>query len=208
MAKLSRKERVRLMQKNEILKAAEVAFATKGFQSATMAEIAEAAEYSVGALYQYFSSKEDLFISIVVDKMKEMTKGLTSVLKDRKSAIEKVRAYVQIFRNLIQENEQFMRILIHETDITRFAPRISPNQAIREFHEQQDMIVEKMFAEGVKKKAFRGLPPKLMAAVFKGVVVHSIAEWLFGEHDTSLENHMNVYVDIFLNGVTKRVVGD
>ncbi len=208
MAKLSRKERERLMHKKDILRAAERCFADKGFQSATMAEIAEAAEYSVGALYQYFSSKEDLFISIVVDKMKEMTKRLTAILKERKGAIEKVNAFMQVFRTLLEENEQFTRILVHETDMTRFAPGTSPIQVVRDLHEQQGVIIEKIFAEGVKKKVFRGLPPKLMAAAFKGVIGQSIAEWLFGDHDTSLENHMNVCVDIFLNGVTKRVVED
>ena len=47
-------------RREEILSAAVKIFARKGMQSATMAEIAEEAGISAGAIYRYFSNKEDL----------------------------------------------------------------------------------------------------------------------------------------------------
>lgn len=47
-------------RREEILAAAVKIFARKGMQNATMAEIAEEAGISAGAIYRYFANKEDL----------------------------------------------------------------------------------------------------------------------------------------------------
>ena len=59
-----RKEREKERRRNEIIDAAEGIFFTKGFDNATMDEVAEMAELSKGTLYLYFRSKEDLQFSI------------------------------------------------------------------------------------------------------------------------------------------------
>jgi AcrR family transcriptional regulator len=46
-----------------LLDAAEEVFAEKGFMPATLDDIAKAAGYSKGAIYKYFSNKEDLFLA-------------------------------------------------------------------------------------------------------------------------------------------------
>jgi AcrR family transcriptional regulator len=46
-----------------LLDAAEEVFAEKGFMPATLEDIAKAAGYSKGAIYKYFSTKEDLFLA-------------------------------------------------------------------------------------------------------------------------------------------------
>ena len=57
----SRKERERAMRRNEIVIAACDVFASRGFNDATLEEIAEKAEFGKGTLYNYFDSKELLF---------------------------------------------------------------------------------------------------------------------------------------------------
>ena len=65
-----RKERERLYKQDIIIKAAEKIFMTRGFENATMEDIAEEAEFSKGALYTYFQSKNELCLSIVLRGLK------------------------------------------------------------------------------------------------------------------------------------------
>lgn len=51
--------------RRELLKSAEELFLRKGFQKTSMREIAETAQVGLGNIYNYFSSKDDLFCSIV-----------------------------------------------------------------------------------------------------------------------------------------------
>lgn len=61
-----RKEKERLIRKNDIINAAEKIFFEKGFESATMDDIAKEAEFTKKTLYSYFSSKEELYFEIMV----------------------------------------------------------------------------------------------------------------------------------------------
>ena len=66
MGVAERKERERLQRQNDIIDAAEKVFMTKGFENATMEDVAEEAEFSKGTLYTYFQSKNELCLSIVL----------------------------------------------------------------------------------------------------------------------------------------------
>lgn len=61
-----RKEREKEHRREEILNAAQRIFFEKGLQNSTMDEIAEAAELSKGTLYLYYSSKEDLYLAVML----------------------------------------------------------------------------------------------------------------------------------------------
>lgn len=69
---LSRKERERQFKRREIVTAARIVFARRGFANATLDEIAEMAEFGKGTLYNYFSSKEELFETVLADGLDEI----------------------------------------------------------------------------------------------------------------------------------------
>ena len=57
-------ERRRERTRNLLLDAAKEVFAKKGFEGASLEEIAEAAGYTRGAIYKHFDSKEELFLAV------------------------------------------------------------------------------------------------------------------------------------------------
>jgi AcrR family transcriptional regulator len=65
MENLSRRERERQIHEDEIVQAAEKVFCLKGFDDASMDEIAQEAQFTKRTLYQYFANKEDLFFAVV-----------------------------------------------------------------------------------------------------------------------------------------------
>ena len=60
-----RRQREREQRFDSILNAAETLFAQHGHHKASMEQIADAAEVSVGAVYFYFKNKEDLLIHLM-----------------------------------------------------------------------------------------------------------------------------------------------
>jgi AcrR family transcriptional regulator len=57
-------ERRRQRTRDLLLDAAKEVFAQKGFEGASLEEIAEAAGYTRGAIYKHFGSKEELFLAV------------------------------------------------------------------------------------------------------------------------------------------------
>ena len=52
-------------RKNQILEAAFKVFVEKGYSKATMDDIVDSSGLSKGALYHYYKSKKDLFLSLI-----------------------------------------------------------------------------------------------------------------------------------------------
>jgi AcrR family transcriptional regulator len=97
MAKPTRKEREKLMRRQHIIDAARKVFAAKGFNRATMEEIAEKAEYSPAALYSYFQNKYELYTSLHLDLLNRMVEGVEGLLeRDDLDPVQKIRATADI----------------------------------------------------------------------------------------------------------------
>src|SRR6476469_5832329 len=64
-----RKAQERQARRRRIQEAARTVFAERGYGGASIELIARAAQLSVGAIYLYFRSKEDLYVSLVEDTL-------------------------------------------------------------------------------------------------------------------------------------------
>lgn len=75
----TRRERRVAARRWQILEAAEMVFAAKGFHGATTREIAAAADVSEGTLYNYFASKRDLFAGLLISRTDELIDSIAQV---------------------------------------------------------------------------------------------------------------------------------
>jgi AcrR family transcriptional regulator len=103
-------------RKRAILAAAQTVFARKGIQAATMAEIAELAGLSAGAIYRYYDSKEALAASCMGEGVEAMTAEWRTLVEH---AADPFEAFVTIaegaFAELEQEGaEDISRIMLEE----------------------------------------------------------------------------------------------
>lgn len=69
----------RSQQRQRILNAARLCYARQGFQATTMAMIIREAGLSAGAVYGYFSSKQDLGLAAMADEMARLSAVLQPV---------------------------------------------------------------------------------------------------------------------------------
>src|SRR4249920_1855864 len=62
-------ERRRALTRRHLLEAAGVVFARQGFHGATLDEVAATAGFTKGAVYSNFTSKDDLFLALLDDRI-------------------------------------------------------------------------------------------------------------------------------------------
>src|SRR4051812_34850471 len=116
-AATSRREERRLLQQDmsrqHLLDAAEEVFGRKGFHETTLKEIAELAEYSVGSVYSFFESKDDLFRQIFVRRGEEFMPGLAAVLGDKKGdPLDQLHALVAFEVGFFRQHPHFGRLYL------------------------------------------------------------------------------------------------
>src|SRR5512139_2874348 len=112
--KISRKEREYLVHREEILSAAEKVFAAKGFFTTTMSDIAREAEFGTGTLYKYFKSKEELYFTLIDEKVEEINRLVRAELSQKTSVIQRIKNTLGLQFEFIERNRDFFRIYISE----------------------------------------------------------------------------------------------
>lgn len=105
-----RKEREREQRREEILNAAQKIFFEKGLQSATMDEIAEAAELSKGTLYLYYSSKEDLYLAVMMRGLDILHEMFVKSISDASSTMDAIRQLGFTYYEFFQKHRNFFRM--------------------------------------------------------------------------------------------------
>ena len=83
-----RKQQERHARRRRIQRAARSVFAEKGYAKTSIEQIAREASLSVGAIYLYFRSKEDLYISLLEETLELFDAGHVPLpLRDRETGI-------------------------------------------------------------------------------------------------------------------------
>jgi AcrR family transcriptional regulator len=156
-----RRERTR----NALLDAAAEVFAQRGFNGASLDEIAETAGFTRGAIYKNFDGKEDLFFA-VMDRLNE--KALARFgerFNIDASALQDVHAIVQMWREIFVLDAAFSALLL---EVNLYAMR---NPKIREHSLAQrrrsvDMVTEFMEAQSAATGVHLALPARTLAEIF------------------------------------------
>ncbi len=108
-----RKQREKEQRKSEILEAARNVFSKKGFNSATMEEIASQAELSPGTLYLYFKNKEELHTSLSIEILKHLVKEIQKAVELDITIEEKVERFMEVFIEMYDYDSNILINLFH-----------------------------------------------------------------------------------------------
>lgn len=114
-----RRRQEKKIRRKDIIDAAERVFFSKGYESASMDEVAKEAEFSKRTVYVYFSSKEQIYFEIMVRGYRLLIEMIEKSFRENhpQNAIEELRC---IFFTFLEFNkaypEYFKAIMEYETN--------------------------------------------------------------------------------------------
>ena len=114
---LSRRERQKAQHRKEIMDAAIKVFAEKGYHEATLDEISQEAEFSKGALYLYFSNKEDILFSILGDVFEGMAIFFRNILTGERTFRDEMTLMFKGVAEEIFKREDIFYIILFVTNL-------------------------------------------------------------------------------------------
>ncbi len=163
--KLSRRDRDKLRQRQEMLGAALTLFSEKGYHNVSMQEIAEAAEFAIGTLYKFFKNKEDLYKSLILEQAGKFHVALRKALAESDDEIEKLRNYVRTKGSVFMGNVPTIRLYFAETRGASFNIKAGLDRELREQYSQILQNLAEIFADGIKKGRFQSIADPYHLAV-------------------------------------------
>ena len=133
--------------KNRILEAANKVFAEKGYHEATMDDIAKRLGVSKGAIYLYFSSKEDLFEAMCKTAPQAFKEILLSSFGNESNPIQSATQFFDKMLKLSASNPGLSFEILSEASRNSGLKRI-----LRRNHEEYERVLTGFLAEGRKRK--------------------------------------------------------
>jgi AcrR family transcriptional regulator len=169
---LTRKEREKQAHQRDILKSARELFIKKGFHETTLEEIAHDAEFGKGTIYNYFSSKDELFFGII-DQLLDETALLVQIAINSVAggAREKCLAYAETMISHAEDNSDLFHLIvreIHQMNID--GPMKSRIESVKERARKIWTLLSEPIAAEIRAGKIRSLNEMELAVLFEGMV--------------------------------------
>ena len=186
-------------RKRNILQAAKVVFAEKGYHDAGVADIIKEAGIARGTFYLYFKSKAEVFSALVENIIQSVVEQLIQPSFDDESTI------LGIFKNNIEKLRSFFvddtdaaKILIHET----FALDPEAREQFGNMRYRLVMWMVDLVSEAQKRGILRPLNPEILAFGFMGVLKEIFEGYLVsGYLKTDLDQIATEVLDLYMFGL-------
>ena len=113
MGSKERKEKEKRIRQNDIVDAAERVFFAKGFEKATMDDVAREAEFSKRTLYVYFPSKEQLYLAIMLRAFQKLNSLIEKNLIESapQNGMDKLEILMETWLELNQKYPDYFKAI-------------------------------------------------------------------------------------------------
>jgi AcrR family transcriptional regulator len=202
--KISRKEREFLAHREEILLAAQKVFAAKGFFPTTMSDIAREAEFGTGTLYKYFKSKEELYFTLIDEKVEEINCLVKAELSQKTSSVERINKALKLQFEFFERNRDFFRIYTSERSRFEWTVKDELGKGIHEKMVAYITLLAEVMRQGIEEREFRRLNPMDLAHALVGIVNSFVFEWMISHKSYPLISKLDTVLEIFLGGVQQK----
>ncbi len=172
--KLTRREREKQRQRQEILAAALTLFSEKGYHNVSMHEIAATAEFAIGTLYKFFQNKEDLYKTLVLEKCDLFDGALYRILDVPRDEVDKLRDYVRVKAQMFREHMPFIRLFLAESRGASYNIDAGLDASVRIRYQQFLKKLAALFESGINRNRFKPLADPFYLAVALDSVVNAV----------------------------------
>ena len=210
MGSKERREREKDMRRREIQKAASQVFMLKGYNSATMEDIATRAELTPGAIYTYFKSKEELFASLLKIPLMSLYENIKkSYDRNDLSVQEKMLGFKDAMYQTFLCDQLLLRNIFHfqvEDSLSTTSPEIlaESNDISRKLLNMMADVYQEGVSKGIFIEGNEIAAADMLWGLFTGLVMWEDAKRKIDPRKDHLKSTFDSAFEVVVRGFTKR----
>jgi AcrR family transcriptional regulator len=142
-----RQSRERDTVRRKILNAARTLFLSDGYANVSMRKIADQIEYSPGAIYSYFQSKEDIFFALAEEGL-QFVRTHSSAAAFANSPLERVREAFWRFYTFSKEQPEYFSLIFVDGAVPRISRDWERFASMRELRHEIEQDIQQCIDNG------------------------------------------------------------
>jgi AcrR family transcriptional regulator len=159
--------------RQQFITAAAALIHDEGFQGLRVEEIVERAGLSIGTFYLYFESKDDLFVSLVIDYTDQLKRRLEAALNTEGRIRERISRGLDAYLDFVKNSE---RGFLYYRDLGNVETTVGPLKVWACNHSAT--ALRPLLAEGMTRGEIRSTDVDLLAQTLVALTQHLMGYWL------------------------------
>ena len=208
-----RKEREKEQRRKAIITAAEKVFFSKGFEHATMDDVADQAELSKGTLYLYFNSKIELHWEIMKNGLGMLSERILRAISGDRNVLDNLREMGEVFYRFSSEEPMYFNSMMFFEGKDLEQLNIEQEELDNSFEISPIKILYEVVDTGIRDGSIRkdlsvsALANTLWAQTLGVLQVIRNKREVFELFQLSPQEVMQCHYELVLNGVTNKTGG-
>jgi len=184
-------------RQHQILEAALKVFVNKGYSDTRMSDIVEKSGLSKGAIYHYYNSKRDLFLSLI-DHWETHTFPDFYTKDDEKPASEVLRSFVAVIIETFQNRKY---VFLTELEFWALSNRDEEvRHRTKKLYEKILKLFEIVLEKGIETGEFAGIDTRKSAMAVMTSLQGVIWFTIFEHQDFTMEEYLYDVIDRMIIG--------
>lgn len=189
--------------RDRLLASASRVFAQRGYDGATLDEVAADAGLTKGAIYWHFAGKSDLFLALVEENVERQTAHLPGAVRAAIEAKDPMASMASILADQLAacvENRDWPRLFLEFSASSSHDPELQ--KRLRELHE----AVHEIISDNVRRAQEEGrldpdLDPLAVSVLFNSLLNGLLLTWLADPGQVDPENLTPKLAEILWHGM-------
>ena len=182
-----------------ILNSAIKVFSKKGFEAARMEDIAKTAKLSVGGVYWYYKSKEEIIIAIMEQLIDKDVKDLRALLEAEGSVRARLEAYISLS---IEAAQAYIPITYELYSLAQRNTKVRNH--IRAFLQTYLGVLEQFIQQGMNRKEFKSVNAREAALTFATLYEGALELTMLDPQQVDAKQTLLSSTNLILNGLENK----
>jgi len=191
-----------LERKGQILDAALSVIIEKGYENSRMDDIVASSNMSKGAIYWYYKSKKEVYLSLVNHWVHNYSAVLNHIIDADRPASDQLRSLFQYFIDQYEKDPAVFKALLEFWSMAGRDPEF--NKKLQKVYSEFVKLISTIIQRGVDNKEFKNLDVDLTAMSIMVNIEGIMWFTLFKLKNKSAREYIQTISDFILSGLMKK----
>ncbi|MFI2363074.1 TetR/AcrR family transcriptional regulator [Promicromonospora sp. NPDC019610] len=181
-------------------------FVRQGLRKTALEELVAPAGVAKSSFYQFFDSKEALYLQLMLDEAGEVrTRVIDQALLSTDDTREGLRRFLHVTLKVLETNPLWRRLVTHPDEMAAVATRLDPRRTESLSDQNPATALTAYVAERHRRGELVGDSPEAVIGVLQSVLVVPFGAAHIAAGDTRVYRaSLDLLVDIVATGLTAR----